>query len=124
MLSPYLFIICVEGLSSVIRRAESRGDLHGVKIYRGASIIYHLLFVDDSFLFLQANDRECAALKKILEDYERVSGQAINLQKSEIFFSRNVSDTQRASIVSKLGVSSCLGTGKYLGLPSMIGRSR
>ncbi|MCI28536.1 RNA-directed DNA polymerase (Reverse transcriptase), partial [Trifolium medium] len=35
-LSPYLSIICAEGLSALIRKAELRGDLHGIKICRNA----------------------------------------------------------------------------------------
>jgi hypothetical protein len=50
-LSPYLFIICAEGLSALIRQAEARGDIHGTKICRNAPIISHLLFADDCFLF-------------------------------------------------------------------------
>jgi hypothetical protein len=38
-LSPYLFIICAEGLSALIRKAEGRGDIHGVKICKNAPII-------------------------------------------------------------------------------------
>ncbi|MCI35685.1 RNA-directed DNA polymerase (Reverse transcriptase), partial [Trifolium medium] len=30
-LSPYLFIICAEGLSVLLRKAEARGELHGIK---------------------------------------------------------------------------------------------
>jgi hypothetical protein len=43
-LSPYLFIICVEGLLGFIREAEGRGDIHGskAKIFRNAVIISHL----------------------------------------------------------------------------------
>jgi hypothetical protein len=31
-LSPYLIILCAEGLSALISKAESRGDIYGVKI--------------------------------------------------------------------------------------------
>jgi hypothetical protein len=53
-LSPYLFIICAEGLSALIKQTEARGDIHGVKICRNAPIITHLLFANDCFLFLRA----------------------------------------------------------------------
>ena len=48
-LSPYLFILCIEGLFALIQDAKGRGALHAVKVCRGAPIIYHILFVDDNF---------------------------------------------------------------------------
>jgi hypothetical protein len=30
-LSPYIFIICAEGLSSLIKKSEARGEVHGIK---------------------------------------------------------------------------------------------
>jgi hypothetical protein len=123
-LSPYLFIICAEGLSALIRQAENRGELHGIKICRKAPIISHLLFADDCFLFFKATSNEASVLKNILSVYEAASGQAINLQKSEFYCSRNVPAEAREAIANQLGVSQVLGTGKYLGLPSMIGRSK
>lgn len=52
-LSPYLFIICVEGLFSLIKDSERHWFLHGSKILLGCSdsMVSHLLFADDSFLF-------------------------------------------------------------------------
>lgn len=73
-LSPYLFIICAQDLSSLIKNAKAHGDLHGVKICRGAPIISHLFFADDSFLFFRANTRECNIMKSILNTYEAASG--------------------------------------------------
>lgn len=98
--------------------------MHGAKICKGAPIISHLLFVDDSFLFFRASKREAMVMKNILSDFEIASGQAINLQKSEVFFSRNVDQAKSSSISNILGVNTCLGTGKYLGLPTMIARSK
>ncbi|CAJ2628079.1 unnamed protein product [Trifolium pratense] len=110
-LSPYLFIICAKGLSALIRKAEARGDIHGIKICRNAPIISHLLFADDCFLFFRASSNEAEAMKNILETYEAASGQAINFQKSEIFCSRNVLGGVRDSIANCLGVHAVLGTG-------------
>ncbi|PNX57234.1 ribonuclease H, partial [Trifolium pratense] len=119
-LSQYLFIICAEGLSALIRQAENRGDLHGIKVCRRAPIISHVLFANDCFLFFKATVNEAIVLKNILSVYEAASGQAINLQKSEFYCSRNVHADLREDIAHQLGVTQVLGTGKYFGLPSMI----
>jgi hypothetical protein len=123
-LSPYLFILCAEGLSSLLSRAEATGDLTGTAICRGAPRITHLLFVDDCFLFFKACERQAQNMKNILSMYEATSVQSISLPKSEIFYSRNTADVLKLSITVIMGVQAVLGTGKYLGLPSMIGRNR
>ena len=48
-LSPYLFILCAEGLSALIHKAECCGDLHGISICNIAPTISHLLFAYDYF---------------------------------------------------------------------------
>jgi len=63
-------------------------------------------------------------MKNILATYETVSGQAISLPKSEIYCSRNIPDPLKNTITTILGVRVVMGTSKYLGLPSMLGRDR
>lgn len=46
-ISPYMYIMCAEGLSAIIKRNEEVGLLHGAKIARDAPIISHYLFADD-----------------------------------------------------------------------------
>jgi len=46
-LSPYLFIICAEGLSCLIRDAEERIAILGTSICSGAPPVSHLLFADN-----------------------------------------------------------------------------
>ncbi|BBG99384.1 transposable element gene [Prunus dulcis] len=54
-ISPYLFLLCVEALSSLILQAKRCNLLHGVNLCRGAPSVNHLFLVDDSFLFLRVN---------------------------------------------------------------------
>ena len=123
-LSPYLFILCVEGLSALIGDAERRGVITGTRICTSAPSISHLLFADDCFLFFRSCEQEASIMKNILTTYEAASGQAINLQKSEMYCSRNTPTDCQDRIATILGVKQVLGTGKYLGLPSTIGRSK
>ena len=44
-LSPYLFLICAEGLSALIRKAEHDRLIHGVAISRGGPHISHFLLL-------------------------------------------------------------------------------
>jgi hypothetical protein len=69
-LSPYLYIIYSEGLTSYIHNYESRGLLHGIHICRGSPSISRVLFTDDSFLFCKASVSEVTNLKHILDTYE------------------------------------------------------
>ena len=80
-LSPYLFLLCVEGFTSLLTRAEMEGRITGVSICRRAPTISNLLFADDSLFFCQTVHREVEEITKILQVYAGASGQAINMDK-------------------------------------------
>uniref|UniRef100_A0A8I7BB66 Reverse transcriptase domain-containing protein n=1 Tax=Hordeum vulgare subsp. vulgare TaxID=112509 RepID=A0A8I7BB66_HORVV len=123
-ISPYLFVICAEGLSALLRHAEEQGILHGVKICPRAPCVSHLLFANDSMLLIRAQQQEAAALHGILQLYEACSGQCINTEKSAIMFSPNTSDPERTLVKDELEIHSEHWSEKYLGLPVHVGRSR
>ncbi|PNX90290.1 ribonuclease H, partial [Trifolium pratense] len=72
----------------------------------------------------RATIAETNHLMSILKTYEDASGQEINLTKSEVFFSRNLSVAAQEDLSKIMGVRHVLGTSNYLGLPSMIGRKK
>ncbi|WOH00018.1 hypothetical protein DCAR_0519374 [Daucus carota subsp. sativus] len=121
-LSPYLFLLCVEGLSLGLKQAGEDNRITGCRVANSAPLVTHLLFADDSFLFFKATTAEANEVKGILNSYETYSGQAVNFQKSVIFFSSNVRRDKQTEIKQPLGVHNDIGCTKYLGLPSLIGR--
>ena len=65
-LSPYLFLLCVEGFTSLLAKAENDGEIHGASICRGAPKVSNLLFADDSLLFYKATQNEVEVIFGVL----------------------------------------------------------
>uniref|UniRef100_A0A8R7TWY1 Reverse transcriptase domain-containing protein n=1 Tax=Triticum urartu TaxID=4572 RepID=A0A8R7TWY1_TRIUA len=122
-LSPYLCVICAEGLSALLNDAEEHGRISGIKICQTAPSVSHLLFTDDSVIFLKAKQEEAAALHDILELYENYSGQCINTEKSAIMFSPNTDEHTKHQVKAKVQIMSEEWNDRYLGLPVHVGRS-
>ena len=51
-ISPFLFLLCAEGLSCLIRNASNEGTFQRVAAARYEPYVSHLFFVDDSLFFL------------------------------------------------------------------------
>lgn len=75
-------------------------------------------------MFFKATAGEASAIKDILHSYEVVSGQVVNFQKSAIFLSSIVRRDKHEEIRDVLGVYKDIGSSRYLGLPSLIGKSK
>jgi hypothetical protein len=88
-LAPYLFLICAEGLLSLLAYEEMTGGIQGIKVCRGAPSVSHLLFADDSLILMSANMTNATALRNALEMYCASSGQMVSDLKSSIIFSPN-----------------------------------
>ena len=61
-LSPYLFLICAEGLFALIKKLVENGVLHGVAACKRGPSISHLFFADDSLIFCRASMEEYESL--------------------------------------------------------------
>lgn len=88
-LSPYLFVLCTQGFSSILRCHNTQGLIKGLRIARRGPTITHLFFADDSLVFFKADAKSSRNLKECLDLYEQASGQVINYDKSALTFSPN-----------------------------------
>lgn len=123
-ISPYLYILCTEGLSRLIKQNIQNKRIHGFKASKSGPAISHLLFADDSLLFCKATMEEANNISTLLNIYQQASGQEINYTKSAISFSKGTPNSTREQIARALGISKVGGFGKYLGLPEYIGKKR
>ena len=123
-LSPYLFLLCAEGLSALIQSAMDRSQMEGVKIYRGGPRLSHLFFADDNLIFCKATLKECDELQRLLRVYEKASRQQLNHAKTSLFFSSNTSRDVQEEIKNRFGAQIIKQHEKYLGLLSLVGRNK
>ncbi|GER39993.1 RNA-directed DNA polymerase [Striga asiatica] len=79
---------------------------------------------DDALIFCQADHSHTLTLLNILHLYCSVSSQAVNMHKSNVFFSANTPDDIRAVVCQTLHGIVPAKCSKYLGLPLGIGRNK
>lgn len=123
-LSPCLFIICVEVLSTLLDNAVKTKAITGFPVARGRINIIHLLLADDSLLFCKADSLEWSRLIQVLTTYELASGQCLNKEKTSLQFSKNTLQENQKLILSVAGVKSSQAYEKYFGLLTLMRRSR
>ena len=75
---PYLFLLCSEGLTSLLKQIEIDNKIRGVFLCKNGPRISHLFFffknfANDSLLFYRAQLSDIQTILDILETYERAS---------------------------------------------------
>lgn len=98
--------------------------MQGIKISRGSPALNHLLFADDTVFFCKSDQDSVSELSRILERYEAISDQSINLLKSAITFSAKTPIVTRRRVKMALNIEGEGGIGKYLGLPEHFNRKK
>lgn len=120
-LLSYLFLICAEGLSSMLIAAELANEIHGMSISQRGPPVTHLFFADDSLIFCHASALECRKVLNILQDYEDISGQKMNTDKTTMCLNCNTNPRVQEVLKTIIGVLAIRSYERYLGLSSFIG---
>eukprot|EP00253_Pinus_taeda_P010319 PITA_10319 len=115
-LSPFLFIILMEGLSRTIAKRQVDGKIQGLKPIRSLRATTHQQFVDDTMLHGTPTVKEAVAYREILDLFSQASGMDINFSKSTIFFF-NTHPTVQSHLARLLGFRISSLPSKYLGAP-------
>ena len=113
---PYLFLLCANILSISFLQAKSFNRIKRVKLGRNGLSFTHLLFADDSLLFFRKDKHSLENIMKILDWYCKLSGQKINLSKSDLYCSPNMHEFDQNSLAQGLQVNLVQNPIKYLGL--------
>ncbi|XP_074283220.1 uncharacterized protein LOC141607769 [Silene latifolia] len=107
----------MEVLSRHFQKAESQKQLVGLKISRYAPPLSHLFYADDAFICCKAIPASFESIRDIFLDFEKASGQMVNLQKSFIKFSPNSPEDFKSHMTSILRMQASDSFGTYLAVP-------
>lgn len=87
-------------------------------------LFHTYFFVDDNILFSKANREGIEAIKEVVNEYKQIWNQIVNFEKSLIYFSNNVEESEKTLLGETLGVRIANNLEKYLELPTMIDRRK
>lgn len=83
-LSPLLFNLVADALSSLLDKAVDKGLIVGVLYSVVEKGISHVQYADDTVIMIDGSDKSIMNLKIVLYCFEWLSGLKINYHKSEV----------------------------------------
>lgn len=84
-LSPFLFIIAMEGLNIVMKTTCEKGLFSGLKLPIYGPIISHIFYANDALFIGESSISNIMNLARILRCFHTSSGLKVNLHKSKVF---------------------------------------
>ena len=117
-MSPYLFILVMEILSSLLSRAKDGGFIEGFRVKERHDVgveVSYLFFADDTLIFCDVSKENLECLSWVFMWFEACLILKINLEKSELIPVGDVLDLEEFVEVLSCKVGALPTT--YLGLP-------
>lgn len=113
-LSPYLFILAMEGLSRLLAARYDMGDI-GYQPRTENVKISHLIFADDVMVFFDGSSNSLHEISECFDDLASWSGLTVNSTKTELFTAGL--DQGESLAIARYGFLSGAFPIRYLGLP-------
>ncbi|GKD91967.1 putative RNA-directed DNA polymerase, eukaryota, reverse transcriptase zinc-binding domain protein, partial [Tanacetum coccineum] len=115
-LSPFLFILVMEGLHNAFEEAVGNGLITGVNIKNSTINVSHLFYADDVIITTDWNAKDMDNIIRVLHVFYLASGLKINIHKSNIY-GIGVNKDEVLSMASNAGCMAGDVPFNYLGLP-------
>ncbi|XP_026410816.1 uncharacterized protein LOC113306045 [Papaver somniferum] len=119
-LSPILFVLMEDVLSRNISKSLAEGNITPMVIRNGIHPS-HMFFADDMFIFCNGAKKSIQNLMKILEEYQKISGQVIDKSKSKLFVD-GITDARTMQIKELMQIEVSSLPDRYLGVILQAGR--
>ncbi|XP_056697560.1 uncharacterized protein [Spinacia oleracea] len=112
-LSSYIFVLCLDRLSSMIEEKVQCGSWKPIALTKTIKMS-HVFYADDVFLFSTASIDNMHSIMNILDSFGEMSGLKISMSKSTLIFPRSLHKSIRQDIASTYGFKFYSCFGKYL----------
>ncbi|XP_075095490.1 uncharacterized protein LOC142173745 [Nicotiana tabacum] len=123
-LSPALFILSTEVLSRSLNKLFEDKSFVGFGMPKWSDSLNHLAYADDTIIFASADPPSLSKIMAVLGNYEKISGQMINKDKSSYYMYSKVAN----GLFQAVGAITGFARGKfpftYLGCPIFYTRRR
>ncbi|XP_056843011.1 uncharacterized protein LOC130495615 [Raphanus sativus] len=114
-LSPSLFVICMNVLSKLLDKAAV-DRLVGYHPRCKNALLTHLCFADDIMVFTDGQKRSVEGILQVFNDFEKLSGLKISLEKSTLYMA-GISVENQSAILENFPFEAGQLPVRYLGLP-------
>ncbi|KAI3517218.1 hypothetical protein L1887_16430 [Cichorium endivia] len=115
-LSPFLFILAMEGLNVAMKEVCEKGLFTGIKVPHEDVSISHLFYADDALFLGEWSLENIKNLARVLRCFHVVSGLKVNFNKSRVF-GIGVDSQEVSRWASPLGCEPASLPFTYLGVP-------
>ncbi|XP_060200867.1 uncharacterized protein LOC132629156 [Lycium barbarum] len=116
-LSPTLFLLSAEVLSRALNSVLDDTNYVGYGMPKWSNPLNHLAYADDTIIFASAHPHSLQRIMEVLNQYEQISGQLINKEKSSFYMYSKVGNDLIQLVEDNTGFQKRQFPFTYLGCP-------